>query len=615
MTNSKAFIGINGGGTKTTLVAVDEHLKVLTQLQTGGTNQNNIGVEKVREVLLTAIHELLTQAKLTISDIGGLCAGLSGVDRPADREIFTKILNEICPGVPVFLENDGTIALVAAVGRKFGVITICGTGTISIGVDESGKLARASGWGYLLDDGSGYWIGREALTAVAYAQDGAQPPTLLKERILKRLEIGNIDAILPWLYAPNRNPNEIAALAVEVVNAADQDLTALQILVRAADALAKHTLAVIKNLHFGNVQIPIVVSGGIFDNVALVRNRFIQTLQTSAPNIEPLLATRGAELGAAILAIQHANPAATFERGATPLPIVNRRSTELRNSLTMRISHRSTLELLTLMNLEDSRIHEAIAPNLPKMAELIDTIAPRFRKGGRLLLVGAGTSGRLAVLDAVECQPTFGVSPEQVMAILAGGIGVMAGASEDAEDNTGDGAAQIERLHVSELDTVIGIAASGSTPFVIGAINAAKARGALTASIVNVMNAPISSLTAYPLVAATGPEVLTGSTRLRAGTAQKLTLNMISTGLMIRTGRTMDNLMTDMIASNIKLHQRAATIVSDATGLSTEEASALLTKSDGEIKTAIASALLKINPQEARLELADVEGNLNRLTK
>jgi N-acetylmuramic acid 6-phosphate etherase len=517
--------------------------------------------------------------------------------------------------VPVLLENDGTIALVAGVGRKFGVLTICGTGTITIGVNQTGTLRRCSGWGYLLDDGSGYWIGREILTAIGYAHDGAQPPTLLTERILQRLNLKTPEDIIPWAYAPTRNPNEIAALAADAVALAEKDLTALQILVRAADALAKHTLTAAQQLHFGDVQIPIVLSGGIFDNVPLVRNRFLQTLQTTLPNIEPMLATRGAELGAAILAIQHANPAATFPSGSTPLPLPERRATEQRNTLTMQMSSRPTLELLTIMNLENQRCAEAIAPNLPQMAKLIEAIAPRFQKGGRLIMLGAGTSGRLAVLDAVECRPTFGVSPEQVMGILAGGDGAMMKSVEGAEDDNAAGAAEIERLHVGALDTVIGVAASGSTPFVIGALTAAKQRGALTASIVNVVNAPISALTDYPLVAGTGAEVLTGSTRLKAGTAQKLILNMISTGVMVRAGRTLDNLMTDMQASNLKLNQRAQVIVSDATGIPLEEAGALLEAADGEIKTAIAAKLLGVNLPEARLDLTDVEGDLNRLRK
>jgi N-acetylmuramic acid 6-phosphate etherase len=609
------FIGINGGGTKTTLVAVDSSLDVLAQVQTGGSNQNNFGVDQVRATLHTAIRDLLAQAGLTVTEIGGIGAGLAGVDRPNDRIVFAQIFDEILPGVPLVLENDGTIALVAGVGRKFGVIVISGTGTISIGADDAGTLARCSGWGWLIDDGSGYAIGREILRAICDARDGAQPPTLLTERVLARLNLENFDQLVPWIYAPNRNPNEIAALAAEAVAVVHQDLTALRILVRAADALARNAVTVINRLNFGDQKIPVVLSGGIFDHVALVRERFIQRLQTQIPNIQPTLATRGAELGAAILAIQHSNPAATFTRGSTPLPITERRGTELRNTLTMEISYRPTLELLTIMNIEDSRIHAAIAPNLPKMAELIDSIAPRFRQGGRLIGVGAGTSGRLAVLDAVECRPTFGASPDQVFGILAGGIDAMMHSIEGAEDDADAGAAQIDQLNVGELDTVIGVAASGSTPFVIGALRAAKARGATTASIVNVVDAPISAISDYPFIAATGAEVLTGSTRLRAGTAQKLMLNMISTGVMIRAGRTMNNLMTDMQARNLKLNHRAKVIVSEGAGVSIDEAGALLEKADGEIKTAIAAALLGVNIQEARLELEDIEGDLNRLNQ
>jgi N-acetylmuramic acid 6-phosphate etherase len=606
-------MGINGGGTKTILVVVDDQLRVLGQVQTGPSNPNNTAWEKIKESLLTAFDDLLKQCGCAKDQIAAIGAGMAGVDRTSDQALFRQLFADHFPGVPLILENDGTVALVAGVGRRYGVITISGTGCITLAADHSGPLIRASGWGWAIDDGSGYSIGRAIIKAVVEAHDGMIPPTALTERLLTRLKIDSPTGIVSWIYAPNRNINEVAALASEAVALAEQDIAATRILVNAADFLAKQVITVIQRLNFRAEAIPVVLSGGIFDHCSLVRERFVQSIQTVIPNIKPMLVTREAALGAAMIAIHHLHPETQFDPGATPLPTDSRRATEQRNRLTMTISNRPTLDLLAIMNLEDGKIPLVISTQLPKIAELVDAIVPRFKQGGRIFLVGAGTSGRLAVLDAVELRPTFGVSPDQVSGILSGGSGAMMGAVEGAEDDTEDGKAQIESRMVGALDTVIGVAASGGTPFVSAALREARARGALTASIVNVVNAPISELVHHPLVAATGSEVITGSTRLRAGTAQKLLLNMISTGVMVKAGRTYHNLMTDMQANNLKLNHRAKVIVAEAAGISIESAAEFLEKADGEIKTAIACAVLKINPAEARAELSESEGEIRKL--
>ena len=302
----------------------------------------------------------------------------------------------------------------------------------------------------------------------------------------------------------------------------------------------------------------------------------------------------------------------TADETPFPAPTV-RRATERRNRLTRDISQRSSLELVTLMNIEDDRIAATIAPELPKIAQLIDTAAERFAAGGRLILIGAGTPGRLAVLDALECPPTFAVTRDQVIGVIAGGTGALSGSLDGAEDSESGGRTAIADYQINARDSVIGISASGGTPYVQGALREAAERGALTASIVNVADAPISALSQYPIRVVVGPEVIMGSTRLRAGTAQKLVLNMITTGIMVRVGRTFGNLMTDIQTGNLKLQGRAVVIVSEATALDAETAADLLTRSDHEIKTAIAAALLGVTPDEARARLSAVDGNLNQL--
>jgi N-acetylmuramic acid 6-phosphate etherase len=612
------YIGINGGGTRTSLVAVNRNLDILARVQTGPTNPFNVGLAQAQATLHAALNELAAKAGYALDDVAAIGAGIAGIDRPEDKVTFRTVFDgPIPPTTPIILENDGTVALLAGVGRPFGVICISGTGSIAIGIDPHGTLLRSGGWGWLMDSGSGYAMGREALVAIADAHDGAGPQTALTGRILERLGLPTPPALIGWMYAPDRDPSHLAALAAEVVKLAEVDPIATGILVRGADALAHSVYAVIGRLQFdpAPAPIPLVMSGGIFDNATFFRERFIQTLHTRLPNIQPMLATREAALGAAMLAIRHFDETAIFPTGATQYPLPDLRGTEQRNRLTMHIGAQSTADLLYRMNFEDERIPEVIAPLIPKLAAFIDTTAEKFRAGGRLLMLGAGTSGRLAVLDAAECIPTFSVEADQVIGILAGGPDAMIHSLEGAEDYAADGAAQISTRGVGPLDTVIGVAASGSTPFVVGALREARKRGALTGAIYNVVGGAIGAVAEYAFEAATGPEVITGSTRLRAGTAQKLILNMITTALMVRAGRTLGNLMTDMRASNLKLSGRAIRIVAEGAGVPLADAERLLSAAGGEMKTAIAAARLGLSVEAARAAVAGVDGDLAALLR
>jgi N-acetylmuramic acid 6-phosphate etherase len=286
--------------------------------------------------------------------------------------------------------------------------------------------------------------------------------------------------------------------------------------------------------------------------------------------------------------------------------------TEARNPRTERIDELPTLEVAQLINAEDARVAEAVAAELPRLAEAIDRIAERMRIGGRLIYVGAGTSGRLGVLDAVECPPTFGTPPGLVLALIAGGPRAITEAVEGAEDDAEAGARDVAIIQINQYDTVVGIAASGRTPYVLGALQAARKCGALTISLANNRPSPMESLADIALALLTGPEVITGSTRLKAGTAQKLTLNTLSSGVMIRLGKTFGNLMVDVQPTNAKLRERARQIVQDACGLSPEEAAAILEVCSGEVKTAIVAARTGMPPAEARRRLMEMGGMIRK---
>ncbi|MBM7703930.1 N-acetylmuramic acid 6-phosphate etherase [Metabacillus iocasae] len=283
-------------------------------------------------------------------------------------------------------------------------------------------------------------------------------------------------------------------------------------------------------------------------------------------------------------------------------------ATEQRNQKTMNLDEMSVCDILQTMNAEDRSVPESISKVIPTIEQLVTATITSMKKGGRLIYVGAGTSGRLGVLDAAECPPTFGVSPHLVIGVIAGGQKAFTEAVEGAEDSKEAGKQDLEKLQLSKNDVVIGIAASGRTPYVIGALQYANEIGAMTGSISCNESAAISQYAAHAIEVVTGHEVLTGSTRLKAGTAQKLILNMISTTTMIGLGKVYQNLMVDVQTTNEKLHHRAKGIISQATGVDVDEAAFYFEKAHGNVKAAIVMALTNMSYEEALVRLDKSEG-------
>ncbi|MCX5169857.1 N-acetylmuramic acid 6-phosphate etherase [Streptomyces antibioticus] len=266
------------------------------------------------------------------------------------------------------------------------------------------------------------------------------------------------------------------------------------------------------------------------------------------------------------------------------------------------IDRMSTLDIARLMNGEDSAVPAAVATQLPRIAAVIDAVAERMARGGRLVYAGAGTAGRLGVLDASECPPTFNTAPGQVVGVLAGGPAALVTSVEGAEDSRELAAEDLTALRLTSDDTVIGVSASGRTPYAIGAVEHARAQGALTVGLACNPDSALAAAAEHRVEVVVGPELLTGSTRLKAGTAQKLVLNMISTITMIRLGKTYGNLMVDVRASNDKLRARSRRIVALATGAPDAEIEAALTATGGEVKDAVLVLLAGVDgPSAARL--------------
>ena len=286
--------------------------------------------------------------------------------------------------------------------------------------------------------------------------------------------------------------------------------------------------------------------------------------------------------------------------------------TEAPNEAATDLDLRSTRELVDLMNAEDTTVPAAVAAAAVQIAETVDAIVERLRAGGRLVYVGAGTSGGLAALDAAECGSTFSAPPGQVIAVVAGAAAPTPHEQEAAEDEADAGAADVAALSVTAADAVVGVSASGRTPYVLGGIRAAAETGALTACIVSVAGSELAGAVQHEIAVVVGPEIVAGSTRLKAGTAQKLVLNTISTVTMIRLGRTFGNLMVDVSATNEKLRARARRVVRIATGASDGEVDAALAAADGSAKVAILSLLAGVDAETARARLAESGGNVRR---
>jgi N-acetylmuramic acid 6-phosphate etherase len=273
---------------------------------------------------------------------------------------------------------------------------------------------------------------------------------------------------------------------------------------------------------------------------------------------------------------------------------------------------RPTQELVEILNDEDAKVAAAVRRAAVPLGAAIDAIVKRLERGGRLVYVGAGSSGRLAMIDAAECGPTFGVPPGRVLAIVAGGPGAAAVAQEAAEDDLEAGRHDLAAARVGAVDAVVAISASGSTPYVIGAARAAAEAGALTVGVVCAPDSELGRIVQHEITAVVGPEVIAGSTRLKAGTAQKLILNAISTVTMVRLGKTFGNLMVDVVASNAKLRSRARRIVAQATNASPDEVESALEAARGDVKVAIVSLLAGVTIDDARIRLKVAGGSVRR---
>jgi len=288
----------------------------------------------------------------------------------------------------------------------------------------------------------------------------------------------------------------------------------------------------------------------------------------------------------------------------------DRRLTEQRNAASRNLDRMTAMGIVRLMNREDRKVAMAVGRQIPAITRAVDAIVSGIRKGGRLIYVGAGSSGRMGVLDAAECPPTFGTSPKQVQALIAGGRRAITRAVEGAEDSARNGERDLRAKKVGRNDVVVGIAASGTTPYVLGALRFARGRGATTVAVTSNLRMPVGRLAKIVIAPEVGPEVLTGSTRLKAGTSHKMVLNMLSTAVMARLGHVYENLMIDMMLTNEKLEDRALRILAAASGKSVSAAEHALRAAGHDLQVGLMMLKRGVEAREAKRLIAQAGGNL-----
>lgn len=614
MTDEINVLGLNGGGSHTQAVILNPKGETLGQGKGGPANIRAVDQETVKESLTDAIQQALKSANIPADKLAGAALGLAGAGSQATIEIYRSLVTPLLPSVKTTITTDAKVTLVGALGDRRGLILIAGTGMIAYGEEDDGAVIRAGGWGTHIDEGSGYALGIAAIQAIGSETDGRGHATVLTGQALRELQLGTDGPykLVSWLYDPERKPADVAALAPLVLSAAEEgDWVATEIVSKAADALADAAVSVYRRLQQQDETLLISYSGSLLTESKFYRQVVDEAIRTRLPETRLQKPHTEPVIGAAALAFKQLG-ISLIQPTETSSAEETLRASEQRNVLTMDIDLKSTLGITAAMHLADQQAVAAVRPQLPMIAEIIDQIAPRMQQGGRLIYAGSGTSGRLGALDALECPPTFGATPEQVVGIIPGGSTLIEGPNPGGEDDAEQGRQQIIDLDINPQDTVVGIAASGRTPYVIGVLEAAKEVGALTIAITCNWPATIAEPARYTIAPLVGPEILTGSTRLKAGTAQKLVLNMLSTGVMIRLGKTYGNLMVEVKQANYKLKKRAQRIVRQACNLSEEKALKLFKEGGEEVKTAIVMHLLDCSADEARQRLTKADGFIRR---
>jgi N-acetylmuramic acid 6-phosphate etherase len=562
---------VEGGGTKTAWILVERSGDELNILDRGTLPSSNF-----RLATPDRLRVIFSELPKQIDRAGVFLAGCGTAE---DRHSLSNLCAEIWPSAKILTGSDRDSGLAAALGHGDGIVVNAGSGS-SVTGRRGDRIENAGGWGHILGDtGGGYFISIGALRLILREYDLHRGEVQLTAKILQARSLNNLDELVRW--AQTADKMEIATLAPVVFEAAASgDARVMEIIEEGALVLCEYTEAVASRLHL--LAPKVMLLGGLFHRDSIYTHAFRRRLKKNLPDARVATGERPPELGAAWLAAQMDE---LTKVGAKPaenkIDNLAAALTEQRNPRSEDLEKMSARELVELFVEEERFVQDGLRGAITDLASAIEIVTGALRRGGRLFYVGAGSSGRIGVLDASEIPPTFGASSDLVQGIIAGGVTALHRSVEGAEDEESVGALALDERGTKDVDVVIGITASGRTPFVLGALGRAKSLGAKTilltcnpARIVVAGVSPAQCETAADIAASTvivdlaidlavGPEILTGSTRLKAGTATKVALNIISTGAMVALGKVRGNLMIDLHTSSTKLRDRAVRLVAD----------------------------------------------------
>jgi N-acetylmuramic acid 6-phosphate etherase len=580
MNGGEKILGVEGGGTKTSWVLVERgenELCVLDQGKLPAANFRLATPDQLR-VMFGELPKEITRAGVF----------LAGCGTEEDRHSLTRLCAEIWPQAKVIVGSDRDSGLAAALGHGDGIVVNAGSGSSVTGRRDK-RIENAGGWGHILGDaGGGYFLSLQALRLILREYDLHRGEVQFTTKVLRALALNNLDELVRW--AQTADKMEVAMLTPIVFEAAaGGDARVMEIVEEGARVLCEYTEAVATRLH---VLAPkVVLLGGLFHRDSIYTHAFRRRLKKSLPDARVTNSERAPEVGAAWLAAEMQNwPEIHAESSSDKIDDLAAALTEQRNPRSENLEKMSAQELVKLFVDEEKFVGEALRAVIADLARAIELVAESLRKGGRLFYVGAGTSGRLGVLDASEIPPTFGASAELVQGIIAGGATALHRSVEGAEDEGSNGALAIDRRGIKDVDVIIGVSASGRTPFVLGALERTKSLGAKTILLSCNPARDQKPHVDLAIDLAVGPEILTGSTRLKAGTATKIALNIISTGAMVALGKVHGNLMIDLNTSSTKLRDRATRMVAEIAQCDYGSARAQLEQSGWDLRAVLKKA-------------------------
>jgi N-acetylmuramic acid 6-phosphate etherase len=589
------ILGVEGGGTKTAWVLV-ETVADMPSSEFRIADQGKLSPSNFRLTTSERLRQIFAELPKQIDRAGVFLAGCATEE---DRRSLKQVCLEVWPNAKIVTGSDRDSGLAAALDHGDGIVVNAGSGS-SVTGRRGDRIERAGGWGHILGDaGGGYFLSIQALRLILREHDLHHSEMQFTAKILHALSLNNFDELVRWVQTADKM--EIAMLAPVVFEAGTGgDPRMMEIIEEGARVLCEYTEAVASRLHL--LAPKVVLIGGLFHRDSIYTHAYRRRLKKNLPDARVTIAERAPELGAAWLAAEARDHTAFQPRPSqNEIDSLAAALTEQRNPRSENLEQMSAKQLVEVFVEEEKFVQEALRPAVGELTKAIEIVAESLRNGGRLFYVGAGSSGRIGVLDASEIPPTFGAPRDLVQGVIAGGVTALYRSVEGAEDEESAGALALDERQIKGRDVVIGITASGRTPFVLGALARASSLGGKT--ILLSCNPACSyrlgsgsgdgpqgrgySDVDLVITLAVGPELLAGSTRLKAGTVTKVALNIISTGAMVALGKVRGNLMIDLHANSTKLRDRAVRVLAELAQRDYESARNLLEAKGWNLRAAL----------------------------